>query len=302
MRVAHISDPHLLSLAGSRLLDFANKRWIGGVNLLVRRGRHHHAELFEAMVDDINALSVDHVLCTGDVTNLSLESEFRFARRHFDRFALDPDNVTVIPGNHDTYVRGGEAHFGRHFAAFCRSDDPWRREDAPWPIVRVRGPLSIIGVSTGLETPWFTAYGRIGSAQLARLREILGHPELRGTLRLVAIHHPPVGGNSKSSVRGLHDRGEFAEVLAECGAEFVLHGHDHRDLAGELPAPGGEPVPVRGIPSATFEDDKRPALRASYRIYEVAGGAPSPAGEELRVWDPGERRFFARSAPTRGRV
>ena len=32
------------------------------------------------MVDDMNAQGIEHVLCTGDVTNLALEQEFEFAR------------------------------------------------------------------------------------------------------------------------------------------------------------------------------------------------------------------------------
>src|SRR5689334_21077653 len=99
MRLAHCSDLHLLSLEGARILDFANKRWIGGLNLLTNRGRHYHTAAFEDMVADFARAEVDHVLCTGDITNLALEQEFRYARERFDRIALGPGEVTVIPGN-----------------------------------------------------------------------------------------------------------------------------------------------------------------------------------------------------------
>ena len=38
MRLAHISDLHVLSLRGVRPLEFANKRIVGGLNLLTGRG------------------------------------------------------------------------------------------------------------------------------------------------------------------------------------------------------------------------------------------------------------------------
>src|SRR6266545_3985600 len=95
MRIAHSSDLHLLSLAGARALDFANKRWIGGLNLLANRGRHYHTHVFEAMVADFNRSAIDHIVVTGDVTTLALEEEFRFARRLFDAIQLGPDQVTV---------------------------------------------------------------------------------------------------------------------------------------------------------------------------------------------------------------
>ena len=130
MRLAHCSDLHLLSLEGARALDFASKRWIGGMNLLTNRGRHYHTEAFEDMVADLNASGVDHLLCTGDVTNLALEQEFRFARARFDQLSLGPAGATVLPGNHDAYVDAGRAHFASVFADYCTTDADWAWTDA----------------------------------------------------------------------------------------------------------------------------------------------------------------------------
>lgn len=295
MRIAHFSDPHLLSLDGAKFLDFANKRWIGGLNLLANRSRHHRLEVFEAMIEDLNRGGVDHVVATGDITNLALEEEFRFARGYFDRFTLGTERVTVIPGNHDAYVQAGVAHFSAYFEEFCSSDAAWAWSEGPaWPVVRVRGPLALICLSTSLETPWFTAWGRIGSRQLARLGSILSDPRLEQKFRLIAVHHPPAGPPSRSRVRGLQDRAAFAEELAGAGAELCLHGHEHRDLRAELEGPAGEAIPVRGIPSATFVAGK-PEHRARYRIYELAeeaaGGRPRLVGERVRVWSEGEGGF-----------
>jgi 3',5'-cyclic AMP phosphodiesterase CpdA len=287
MRIAHCSDLHLLTLEGARVLDFANKRWLGGLNLLVNRGRHYQSSVFEAMVEDFNRGEVDHVICTGDVTNLALEQEFLFARERFDRIALGPDDVTVLPGNHDAYVAGGAERFTDIFADYFRSDDGWQWPGGePWPMVRVRGPVAIIGLSTGLATPWLTAWGEVGDAQLARLRQVLADPRLQGLMRLVAIHHPPAGPASRNRVRGLKDREAFAGVLATTGADLVIHGHEHRDLRFALPGPrGAGPIPVHGIQSGTYTGD-RPERTARYRIYEIT----SESGElrvleHMRRWD-----------------
>src|SRR4051812_36817217 len=198
MRLAHCSDLHLLSHDGARWLDLANKRWIGAMNLLSNRSRHYHVAAFEQMVDDMNAQGIDHVLCTGDVTNLALEQEFKFARVRFDKLAGGPNEVTVIPGNHDAYVAEGIAHFAEIFEPYHRADADWQwreedrdgdDDDLRWPIVRIRGDLALIGVTTSRATPWFTAYGRVGKGQLARLRRALFDERLHGKVRLVAIHH-----------------------------------------------------------------------------------------------------------------
>lgn len=303
MRVAHCSDLHLLSLTGARMLDFANKRWIGGLNLIANRGRHHHPALFEAMVADFNRSAIDHVVVTGDVTNLAFEDEFRFARRYFDAIELGPEHVTVLPGNHDAYVARGEEYFATYFDAYHRPDPDWMWPGGErWPVVRVRGEVAIIAVSTSLATPWFTAWGRIGEAQLERLRAALTDPRVAGRFRLVAIHHPPAGPCARSMVRGLRDRDAFAAVIAEVGAELVIHGHEHLDLHERLPGPGDAAIAVRGIQSGTYEAGN-PTRRARYRIYEVgppAPGASRPAlaSDLLRVWDPTRARFVAEDAPS----
>ena len=180
----------------------ANKRWIGAANLMTNRSRHYYVQAFEEMVDDLNAQGIEHVLCTGDVTNLGLEQEFLFARERFDRLANGPTGVTVIPGNHDAYVAAGIAHFATTFGDYNTTDPGWEWTDATdadahWPIVRVRGELALIGVTTSRATPWFTAYGRVGDDQLARLRTALsrsgGSP---AKVRVVADPSPAGGQRS----------------------------------------------------------------------------------------------------------
>lgn len=294
MRIAHCSDLHLLSLEGARALDFANKRWIGGLNLLANRARQYMTSVFEAMVADFNATELDHVICTGDVTNLAFENEFRFARSYFDRIRLGPAEVTVIPGNHDAYVAAGGAYFTDIFADYHRADEDWRAEHA-WPVVRVRGPVAIIGLSTSLATPWFTAYGRVGEAQLARLRAVLGDERLAGKLRLVAIHHPPAGKAARNWVRGLRDWKPFAEVIAEAGAELIIHGHEHRDMRNELMGPHGQAVEILGVQSGTYAI-QHSHRTARYRIFEIAGGQgrarPAVVASRLRLWDAGRGAFI----------
>ena len=292
MRVAHCSDLHLLSHDGARWLDLANKRWIGAMNLLSSRSRHYHVTAFEHMVDDMNAQGIEHVLCTGDVTNLALEKEFTFARGKFDQLARGPEHVTVIPGNHDAYVAEGVAHFATVFDDYHRTDEGWLWSEADrdpedptdelrWPIVRVRGELAIIGISTSRATPWFTAYGRVGAGQLARLRKVLTDPRLDGKARLVAIHHPPAGKYAKSKIRGLRDHEAFARVIAEVGADLIVHGHEHQDLTHMLDGPSG-PVPVRGVASGTYHHNKLDRI-GRYRVFEIQGG--KFGNDYVRVWN-----------------
>nr|HEX4318511.1 metallophosphoesterase [Kofleriaceae bacterium] len=303
MRLAHCSDLHLLSHDGAGVAKLLNKRWIGAANLLTNRSRHYHVAAFADMVADLDALGVEQVLCTGDVTNLALRQEFEFARGLFDRLAGGGARVTVIPGNHDAYVAEGVPLFAELFAPFCTTDAGWAwtaadrgpddDDDLTWPIVRVRDQLALIGLSTSRQTPWFTAYGRLGAGQLARLERALTDPRLAGHARVVAIHHPPAGRRAVSRIRGLRDHDAFAQVISRAGADLIVHGHEHRDMRESLPGPAGD-VPVRGVCSGTYEH-ARPDRTARYRIFEIQAGKVQ--SDHVRVWDRASRCWRDDAAP-----
>ncbi len=282
------------------------------MNLISNRSRHYHVAAFDDMVVDLNSQGIDHVLCTGDVTNLALRREFEFARGKFDGLAHGQPNITVIPGNHDAYVAEGVGLFAELFAPFAATDEGWAWnatdrdasdhdhdcvDGAPrWPIVRVRDQVALIGLSTSRQTPWFTAYGKVGEGQLARLSRVLEDSRLAGAslarplFRLVAIHHPCAGVRAKSRIRGLRDHAAFAEVIGRVGAELIVHGHEHRDMKESLDGPGGTTVPVLGVVSGTYFHDK-PEKTARYRIFEIEHG--SLVTTHQRLWDRDARRFVA---------
>jgi 3',5'-cyclic AMP phosphodiesterase CpdA len=270
-RLAHVTDPHFRGLAGARPADFAGKRALGFVNLVVNRRRKHKAELLEALLGDLRAQMVDHLAVTGDLSNVSIEGEWRAALRWLQAYGAPPDQVTVIPGNHDAYVQEvvATSAFERLFGAFQKGDV---RIDggALYPFVRVRDYVALIGVSSSVATGDLGAWGEVGGSQLRRLEAALGHPDLAGKTRVVLIHHPPVllKGNE---LRNLRDRAALAAVLARTGAELVLHGHDHRDERATLVGPRGTTIPVVGAGSASYTGG--PDRRARYNVYEIEGAA-----------------------------
>lgn len=290
MRIAHFSDVHALALDGVRPWQFLNKRVAGLLNLKLKRREKHPVRLFRAIVEDLNREPVDHVVVTGDLTNLSLLPEFRLAREILDGLRLGPEHVTVVPGNHDVYTLGALQRkvFWDTFAPYATSD---AGAGVEFPLVRVRGELAVIGLSTALPSPPPLADGWVGRAQLAAVEEKLA--ALAGKFRVLLLHHPPYT-NRHAVLRGLRDRGALQKVLARVGAELVLHGHEHRDLRRTLPGPGGGEIPVIGVGSGTY-DDHRLERRARYNVYTVADGRL--VSVETRVHDAARDRFVAAATP-----
>lgn len=262
MRILHTSDIHLLDFTGVRLSNYFNKRVTGRLNLALNRSRKHDDHLFDAIVGQVNDLGVDRVVITGDLTNLSLPSEFALCRRKFARVGAE---VTVIPGNHDAYVpqivRQGE--FEMALGDFMKGE---RIDGHAYPFV-VRDPgVALIGVSTAVATLPFIATGYIGEPQLERLRIFLQTTRHEERTRIVMLHHPPTPGVAKKR-HDLLDLAAFGAVIADAGAELVLHGHEHARIDTQLEGPE-QPVPVHGISSGTSLS-VRSKRRASFSVYDV---------------------------------
>ena len=269
-RLAHVTDPHFRGFSGLALGDFVGKRAVGAVNLVVNRSRKHKMELLEALRVDLRAQAVDHVALTGDLANISIEAEWQSALRWLEALGAPTDAVTVIPGNHDTYVPEvvESRIFERLFAAYQTRDVGGEGET--YPFVRVRDGVALVGVSSCVATGDLGAWGEVGAPQLARLESALGDPALTGKTRVVLIHHPPVL-IKEGEQRNLKDRAALAAVLARAGADLVIHGHDHDDERATLEGPGGAKIPVVGAGSASYAGG--PERRSRYNIYEIDGHA-----------------------------
>lgn len=278
MRIAHISDLHVLALAGAVPFRLFNKRATGYANLRLRRNHQHKGEIVRAIVRHLSTSNIDHVVITGDVSNLALEAEFQAVRSLLDDvLGLPPGAVTIVPGNHDVYTRGAQKkrRFWQYFEPYLTSDLPSLRTAQPggqFPIVKLRGPVAIIGLSTALARLPFVASGRLGLAQLESLEKILSSPEVRKRTPVVLLHHPlfnPAGWTRmKARLEGLEDAGPLRELLAPLSRGLLLHGHLHRRIHHKLTTRNGH-IDVIGATSASLVHTS-PARMAGYNLYEIA--------------------------------
>jgi 3',5'-cyclic AMP phosphodiesterase CpdA len=265
-RLAHLSDPHVGPILRPRLRDLAGKRLTGYINY--RRGRHlvHDMAMLERITADMLAQTPDHVAVTGDLVNIGLESEFVTAQRYLQRIG-GPDFVSVIPGNHDAYVRSSLRYMNATAALWMAGDG----ESLPaFPYLRRRNGVALIGLSSGIPTAPLLASGEVGETQTKALRKLLATTGAEGLVRVVMIHHPPVV-NGASVGRGLRDADAFEKAIRSEGAELVIHGHNHRHSVHALGGPNG-PVPVVGVASASAVPGS-PRHMAAWHLYEIEGKA-----------------------------
>jgi 3',5'-cyclic AMP phosphodiesterase CpdA len=261
--LAHLSDPHLPPLPVLSLREFTGKRALGYLNWTRNRHAIHRREVLDAVVADMQAQHPDHIAVTGDLVNLALEAEFAPARAWLQSVGT-PDRVTVVPGNHDAYVLATRHHFAETFGDFMRSDAAAAGDSVSVPLLRRRGPLALIGVSTAVPTAPLLATGRLGLTQLRALDRILTELSVEQVFRVLLIHHPL---RSQSRHKRLTDSGQLLALLKRHGVELILHGHDHVHSTMWFDGPRDR-IPAIGVPSAS-SIAHGPYPAAAYNLFSI---------------------------------
>ncbi|WP_437594042.1 metallophosphoesterase family protein [Sorangium sp. So ce1000] len=307
MRIAHLSDLHLLSLEGAVPFRLLNKRLTGYLNLRFRRHAIHKPHAVRAAAREIRRLDVDHVVITGDVSNLALEREFVLVRNFLQSdLGLPPERVSIVPGNHDAYTQGAHRsqRFSQYFAPYLRSDLPL---DTPgngdggasaFPFVHLRGPVAIIGLSTAWPRPPLVASGRLGPVQLRALERALAHPEVRRRTPVVLQHHPfhNPASRAKTLLEGLGDAAAEGRLLRQVGRGLLLHGHLHRRIHRKLHTERGH-IDAVGATSASLLHDSDERM-AGFNVYEI-GDAGAIEGITSHRFVPGQEAFREVPVPQR---
>ena len=261
--LAHLSDPHLPPLPAPRLSELAGKRLLGYLNWTRNRHRFHRRDVVDVLVSDLQAQVPDHIAITGDLVNLSLEAEFAAARTWLEGIGT-PERVTVVPGNHDAYVRSTQRCFAKTWTSYLAGDDAADPGKA-FPALRRRGPLTLVSVSSAVPTPPFMATGWLGQSQMDALEGILAKLSSEPSFRVLLIHHPL---RSDARAKRLTDSSQLTALLQQHGVELVLHGHDHVHSTAWIEGPGESSIPVIGVPSASaLAHGHHPA--AAYNLFSI---------------------------------
>ncbi len=285
-RLAQLTDVHLGPLPPFGLRYWNLKRALGYANWQRKRSAIHLPQIVAAITADLSQQAADHIAVTGDLVNIGLPDEYVNATRWLTALGT-PDEISVIPGNHDIYTRLGRDPGIAHWSAYMASDDYGQTVRAQsaidattlFPSLRRFGHIALIGLNSAEPTPPAVATGRVGEQQLAALGKILDRTGTDGLCRIIMIHHSPMPG-SGGRMRGLVDASKVVSVLARHGAELIIHGHNHRDETDFIARfdSVGASIPVIGAASASTAVEHHGEPLARYNIFDVR-----PEGRSWRI-------------------
>lgn len=270
--LAHLSDVHLGPLPpGAAYKDFALKRLVGAMSWAFIRRRLHIPAVADAIAADIAGAKPDHVAFTGDAVNIAALAEFPHAAEWMQRLG-DGKSMTFVPGNHDAYVEvpweAGLSHMVSWMTGEMRVAETTvsPRLATPFPFVRLRKNVALIGLSTAVPQNLRKAGGSLGPVQLKSLGPLLRDLRERGFARVVMIHHPPFPGLAIRR-KALTDAAALKDVISAEGAELILHGHNHRHMVNKLATRFGTAYAV-GVPSSSMGVAGR-HTPAAWNLYEI---------------------------------
>jgi 3',5'-cyclic AMP phosphodiesterase CpdA len=162
--------------------------------------------ILQKAIEEINALSPDVVLVTGDLTEEGLKTEFQMAAKYLKN--IKSDKIIYISGNHD-YRSTGYLLFRKYFpfSQLTQIDD------------------TVIAVVSSARPD--RDDGEVGHRQNLWLENTLSKHQ--DQMKIVAIHHHviPVPDTGADQITVI-DAGDILRSLTKSNVDLVLCGHRHR--------------------------------------------------------------------------
>jgi 3',5'-cyclic AMP phosphodiesterase CpdA len=173
------------------------------------------------------------IVASGDLTHRGRPDQHARAAGFLKRLGRP---LLTIPGNHDLPYTF-PARFTRPFREFERQ---WETAE---PVYR-SDELFVVGLNS--VRPWRHQSGGLRSAQLARASALLREAPA-SALRVVALHHHPIGAPWRSRKKPVARRSHVLGSLVDAGAELILAGHIHQAAVAERHEFEVAPGSLRGV-------------------------------------------------------
>ena len=275
-RFVQLSDLHLSSPGIPNPFRLFNKRILGYLSWLRKRRLIHQRWILDCALDEILQLNIDHQVITGDILHIGLKNEFEQSAKWLAQF--NPKDVTIIPGNHDLYVKEKWSRSFKYWEDFLigdedphfentNTDDALEKLNQLYPTVRIRNKVAFISISSVFESPWFCATGFVSANQIKSLSNILNNPALEDYCKVLLVHHPITLTNTKPRKCLINHR-ELTNLLSSSPVDLVLHGHEHKTSIEYIDTKNNYKIPVVGITSSSSNSQLK-NYQAEFVLYEI---------------------------------
>ena len=275
-RIAHLSDIHTLNpqLRRSSLRYRMATKFVSLGRPVDPRMR---AKKLLRGLAAARASGANHVVISGDLTELGDPSEFEHFANLLEEAKMPEHGVTLVPGNHDAYTTP---------AAWRRAlDGPLRRYASasaaePGRVID-RGSVAFLPIDTSFFQSMMRSGGLFTRDASDAVCARIDDPALRNKAIVLVMHHPPFEEYENPLAQwvvGLSGRRHVLDMLARHPRVSLLHGHLHRvvDRIVEFgkDALGATRARIFGAPATVDDLDDTPRVR----LYDVRDGLLESVG------------------------
>jgi 3',5'-cyclic-AMP phosphodiesterase len=214
-----------------------------------------------------------HVVLTGDLTEDGVPSQYESLAEVLDESGIDPQRVTLIPGNHDRYA--DPAAFELALAGPLRA---YTETSLMGGILELGSEVWMMPVSTAIPQSWLRSAGRLSEEDVERIDRFAVAATDAGKLALVVQHHPPHGYGTIAwnFIDGLLNAATGKALMrAHAGLTFV-HGHTHK--VDSVAFAGGRPDQAHSAAAIVSRADHvryYEASREGLRGRQLTAAAPA---------------------------
>ena len=170
-------------------------------------GAQFRADIFEKVIEEVNALNPDAVVITGDLTNEGLKEQYEKCKTLISK--INVEKIIAVSGNHD-YRNTGYLHFKKYF---------------PFQTINELSD-DVVLVTLGTARP-DRDEGEVGYRQISWLERTMKKYQNKTTI--LAMHHHLIGIPDTGSDRlTIIDAGDVLRATLDSNVNLVLCGHKHR--------------------------------------------------------------------------
>jgi Icc protein len=263
-RIAHLSDVHMLEERPnpSRVHNLSLK-FLSLGRVLDPRGRV--LKLKRALAAAKRA-QADHFVISGDLTEVGAPEQYDAFAGVLHDSAIDPQNITLVPGNHDAYT-SGEA-WRRALEGPLRAFTSGAAEE-PGKLVD-RGPVIFLPLDVSCYQSIARSAGELTTQAADALSQRLSDPALTNKTVVLVQHHPPFARGILQWIDGLRGYARLMDLLSRHVHVHLLHGHLHQ-VVDRIVGPKSR---IFGAPATVDDGEGVPRVR----LYEVREGALEAVG------------------------
>jgi 3',5'-cyclic-AMP phosphodiesterase len=266
-RIAHLSDVHMLEAKPNPSpLHNLSVQFVSLARPLDAQGRARKLRRGLAAAKKSGA---EHFVISGDLTEVGTPDQFEAFAEELAASAIDPERVTLVPGNHDAYT-SGEA-WKRALEGPLR---PYASGAAlePGRVVE-RGEIVLLPIDVSCFQSIARSAGELSPANGDALERRLADPGFQKKAIVVVQHHQPFA-HARSAwqwIDGLRGTARIMELLARHPRVSVLHGHMHK-VVDRIVGLGRSRI--LGAPAIVEDVEGEPRVR----LYEVRDGTLESIG------------------------